>query len=372
MQTCRTLLNQVIVLLTWFVLQLAPGDCRAQDSFPFDKQIEAHVQPYLDANKFRGISIGVVLKDQIRFYNFGKVAEEGDQPTNQTLYEIGSISKVFTSVLLADAVVQQQLKLDTTIGSLVDGLEKTSPDIAAIYLQQLSNHVSGLPRLPGNWSPTNPNDPYADYDRERLLTYLGDTVLLHEPSTHHQYSNLGVGLLGELITMQSNKPYADLLQARIAGPLQMNDTCIDVPESKLSRFSQPHFANLDVGHRWHFQALTGAGGIRSTTADMVKFIQANLDPPDNELGQALDLAFEKHLDATSKHRAMGLGWMIAGDGTTRWHNGQTGGYQSMMLVSRKLNAGVVLLSNTAGGGTDQLAENIFQTIVGMDVPPRKF
>ena len=215
MQSNRTLLIQGIVLLTWFMLLIAPGDCRAQDSFPFDKQIEAHVQPYLDANKFRGISIGVVLKDQIRFYNFGNVAEDGDQPTNQTLYEIGSISKVFTSVLLADAVVQQQLKLDTTIGSVADGLEKSSPDIAAVTLQQLSNHVSGLPRLPGNLSPTNANDPYADYDRERLLTYLGDTVLLHEPGTHHQYSNLGVGLLGELITMQSNKSYADLLQREL-------------------------------------------------------------------------------------------------------------------------------------------------------------
>ena len=112
--------------------------------------------------------------------------------------------------------------------------------------------------------------------------------------------------------------------------------------------------------------------IRSNVDDMLLFAEASLNPPEGKLGEAINLAWKQHKPARGKNRAMGLGWMIAGDGTTRWHNGQTGGYQSMILINRPLKSATVLLCNTAGSNADNLAEQIFQTIVGMNVPPRSF
>ncbi len=156
------------------------------------------------------------------------------------------------------------------------------------------------------------------------------------------------------------------------GPLEMADSYLAVPNDQLARFAPPHNASLMQDYRWDFDALAGGGAIRSTVNDMLKFIQANLDPPPGEIGDALKLAWKKQLEATQDHRAMGLGWMIAGDGSTRWHNGQTGGYQAMLLVNRELKTGVILLANTAGSEVDGLAESIFQLVVGIPVKPRTF
>jgi CubicO group peptidase (beta-lactamase class C family) len=127
---------------------------------------------------------------------------------------------------------------------------------------------------------------------------------------------------------------------------------------------------LDSDKPWDFDALAGAGAIRSTTADMVRFARAHLDPPDGPIGETLNLAWKQHLEAEGEHFAMGLGWHIARDGSTRWHNGQTGGYHAMILISRLLDAGVVVLSNTATGQVDVIAESIIQSMAGMDVRPK--
>ncbi len=120
---------------------------------------------------------------------------------------------------------------------------------------------------------------------------------------------------------------------------------------------------------WDFDALAGAGAIRSTTNDMLRFIKANLDPPDGPTGKAIELAWKQHLPATGEGFAMGLGWHLARDGQTRWHNGQTGGYHSMMLINRELDVGVVVLCNTASEKINALAESIIRTIGGMKVDP---
>lgn len=336
-----------------------------------EKQISAIVQPYLDAKFINGVSIGVTVDGQVSFYNFGLAADDGKRPTNETIYEIGSMSKVFTGILLADSVNKDKVALDQKIGSLIEGLEDESPDIAAVTLQQLSNHVSGLPRMPGNLRPPNAKDPFADYGREQMVAFLEETVLLWEPGSKHQYSNLAVGLLGDLMAKVNEKSYQDLLVEVIAKPLNMTDTVVVVPESKMDRFAEPHLVSGAKGERWAFDALVGAGGIRSTTKDMVGFLQANLNPADDSLGRALELAHRVHLKQGTGMPAMGLGWFLRG-GDVRWHNGQTGGYHSMMEIDRKKKIGVVVLSNTASGRVDELAIDIGRLVRGEKVSPREF
>ncbi len=346
----------------------------AQTEAKFEEQLDALVKPYLDNKKFVGASVGVFRKGKIITRSYGQYSDsDATKPNADTIYEIGSISKVFTGVLLADAVNQKKLKLDQTLGSLVKGMESSDENGAAtITLQQLSQHMSGLPPMPTNIAPKDPNNPFDGYDREMLLEYLKKAKTTNPPGQNHTYSNLGVGLLGDLLSQQSGESLESLLKDRIFESLEMSDTSIIVDDERMKRFAPPYNAALMKDTRWDFDALAGCGAIRSSVNDMLKFIQANIDSPDDELGAALDLAWKKQLNQSRQHAAMGLGWMIAGDGSTRWHNGQTGGYQTMMLVSRPGKTGVVLLSNTAGSEVDLLGQSIFQLAVGMDVKPRKF
>ncbi len=350
---------------------LAPT-CRGQESFKYEQQINALVQPYLKADKFRAMSLAVIADGQVWMRDFGQLAEsDTTRPTRDTVYEIGSISKVFTSILLADAIQSGSVKLETTIGTLMPAISETGLG-KVITLKQLATHMSGLPKMPSNNAPSDPTNPFADYDRDLLIEYLKSATLTDPPGGQHAYSNLGAGLLGDLLAAKSGQDYESLLRTRILNPLKMNDTSLRLSESQSKRFAPPHNSALLSDRAWDFDALAGAGGIRSTTNDMVLFMQANLVPPENELGKAIDLAWKEHLPAGDNHRAMGLGWQIAGDGSTRWHNGRTGGYQTMMLISRDLHAGVVVLCNTAGSEIDPLAESIFQTVVGMSPKPREF
>ncbi len=339
-----------------------------------EKAIAALVQPYLDAEIVTGVSIGVVSGDRTWTGNFGQLSKQsGKTPGKTTVYEIGSESKVFTGILLAHAVETGRLKLDQSIGSLIPKLNKTNKQVGeSILLKHLSMHVSGLPRMPDNFAPADPGNPFADYDRGRLIEFLCRVKPGRAPGEASEYSNLAAGLLGDLLATEAKVDYEKLLKRTITEPLRMNDTTLSLSEDQSARMAPPHNVDQAADKRWDFDALAGAGGIRSTTADMIRFIQANLDPPDDALGRAINLAWKQHLPATGKDFAMGLGWHIARDGSTRWHNGQTGGYHSMLLINRTLDVGVIVLCNTATPEVDAIGESIIQTLAGIDVKPRTF
>ena len=361
-----------LAAMVCILVALSPGALAAQeaDEPPHFDRIKMLVEPYLKNDKFVGASVGIFIDGKEYYLNYGHTKKGGPEPTNETIYEIGSISKVFTGLLLADAVAREELTLDTTVGSMIPSLGEKA-EASDITLLELTHHMSGLPRMPANIRPKEQTNPFADYDRKKLDTFLA-RVTLSKPGEGYAYSNLGAGLLGDLLSRRAEMSYEELLRQRILEPAGMKDTTIELSESQLSRMADPHNGAGLPDHRWSFDALVGAGGIRSTTRDMVQFMKLNLDPPEGPLGDALNLAWKQHLPPTDDHRAMGLGWMIAGDGQGRWHNGQTGGYQSMFLANREYKLGVVVLSNTAGSSIDPLAEGIFRALLGVKEKPQNF
>ena len=346
----------------------------AQVEFKYESKVTALVEPYLKNDKVNAISIGVISNGKTWSGNFGNLgATQSKPPGEKTLYEIGSISKVFTSLLLADAVESGKLKLDNPISTVMKELSEQNPEVGdSITFKQLSHHVSGLPPMPDNVNPRDSTNPFDGYDRRLLTEYMVSARPARKPDAAYEYSNLGVGLLGDLLARQAGVSYEALLKEKVTGPLRMSDTTITLSPEQLSRFAPPHNAALLPDKSWDFDALAGCGAIRSTIDDMLLFAEASLNPPSGPVGKAIELAWKQHKPRKNGNHAMGLGWMIAGDGSTRWHNGQTGGYQSMILVSRPMKCAVVLLCNTAGSGTDALAEQIIQTLMGMDVQPRTF
>ena len=346
----------------------------AEEPFKHEQKIGELVKPYLDHKKVNAVSIGVISDGQVWKKSFGTLDAEGDRvPGDKTLYEIGSISKVFTSLLLAEAVESGELKLDDPIDSVMTELVKKNPQVGhSMTFLHLSHHVSGLPVMPSNIAPADATNPFLGYDRALLTEYMQNVQPERKPGKGYEYSNLAVGLLGDLLSRKAGVSYEELLQQKLTGPLKLSDTVLTLSKDQQARFAPPHNAALLPDKAWDFDALAGCGAIRSTVDDMLLFAKSTLNPPEGPLGKAIDLAWKQHKPAQDGQFAMGLGWMIAKDGSTRWHNGQTGGYHAMLLVNRDAKCATVLLCNTAEMQIDALAEQIIQVIMGLDVSPKVF
>jgi D-alanyl-D-alanine-carboxypeptidase/D-alanyl-D-alanine-endopeptidase len=254
---------------------------------------------------------GIVTAESIggttRFAEAGKLEPAGVVP-EQRVFEIGSITKVFTGLLLADAVEEKKVRLDSTLQELLGGeVTFADPDVAAITLVQLSTHTSGLPRLPDNmgWFTVFSKDPYKNYDRTRTLAFLAKAELPHPPPFPASYSNYAVGLLGELLAGVHGKGYAELVSEKITGPLGMKNTGIVPGESQQARLAPPYDGSKP-GHPWTFQAMAGAGGLHSTAADLAIFGQALLEPDKTPLAAAIKRMLEVHAPYDSEEIGLGI------------------------------------------------------------------
>jgi CubicO group peptidase (beta-lactamase class C family) len=149
----------------------------------------------------------------------------------------------------------------------------------------------------------------------------------------------------------------------------MTDCRVSLSNEQRKRLALPHDRFGSATVRWTFADLPGAGGIHATMRDMMRFAKAQLTPPTGTLGEAIELAWKRQRDADASGPAMGLGWMIAGDGQTRWHNGQTGGSHASLFVNREVKCAAVVLCNTAVDEVDQLAIRLVQKAAGAGAKP---
>jgi CubicO group peptidase (beta-lactamase class C family) len=226
--------------------------------------------------------------------------------------------------------------------------------------------------MPDNFAPKDPRNPYADYTPELLYAFLGKAKLARKPGEKYEYSNLGMGLLGHALTIRSGKSYEELLVERIAGPLGMGDTRIAFTAGMKKRLAPGHDAAGSRSPNWDIRTLAGAGAIRSTTRDMLRFLRACLAPPATDLGKAITMAAEVRHGPEGAHLHVGLGWHVNPTSGVRWHNGQTGGYHAMAAFDRKRGRAVVVLTNTATGVVDTLANLVMRHLRGEKVEPPKF
>ena len=335
-------------------------------------QVVKHAKPYVDSQVVVGLSVGVLKGDESATVHLGRTGPNGKRPNDITVYEIGSISKVFTGLLLADAVTSNKLQLDQNAQDLLpNGVRMPNWKDQPITLLDMATHYSGLPRLSNNMPFGNPSNPYVDYPSKLAHEFLNQYQLTRAPGEKREYSNFAVALLGHMVCENAQAlSYDKLLQQRIAEPLGMKSTSVQLSSSMKKRFATPHSAVDVTTSSWEFADMPGAGGIRSTTRDMLAFAKANMNPPDGALGEAINLAWKEH--KTEESKKMGLGWHFADDGSTRWHNGQTGGFHSMIMINRDARIGLVLLTNTGTSEVDRLANDLMLMLAGVDINPREF
>jgi len=261
------------------------------------------------------------------------------------IFEIGSLSKIFTGILLAQAVIEKRVTLDTTLRDLMgEGHSFADANVAAITLRQLATHTSGLPRMPDNvLDGGEPEDPYAHYDRARLDQYLGRAKLAHAAPFPSSYSNLGVGLLGDLLARLYGRTWGELVLERITKPLGMLDTCVTLSAEQKTRVAPPYAGDRPV-KPWHFLSLAGAGALHSTAADLVKFGEALRKPGSTSLQAAIEMVEQPQEDGS-----IGLCLEILKlDGQNAfWFSGGTGGFTSWISVKPSAEYVLVMLINNA-------------------------
>jgi CubicO group peptidase (beta-lactamase class C family) len=346
------MLHRRSVLLAGPALLLARGRVQAQSvqaqSTP-EQDLAAILRERVDiARDTIGIVAATIDSGRRSVTVYGQSGS--DRPLDaDTVFEIGSITKVLTSLLLSDMVLRGEVAADDPASKFLPASVKM-PDFegAPITLLDLATYTSGLPRMPSNFAPKDPGNPYIDYTAERLYDYLSNHKLGFRPGKHFEYSNLGFGLLGHILELRAGKSYEELVVSRICAPLGMDDTRITLTSSMRQRLAQGHNAGLAPVSNWDFLALAGAGAFRSTANDLLKFLQMCLDPADTPVAAALKMTLSERRPRMDQ-RDVALGWFVSrrfGDELI-WKSGGTGGYATFIGYSTKTRRNCVLLSNAA-------------------------
>jgi len=320
-----------------------------------------------------GIVVGIIDKNGRTYVSHGTLTQDGDQPVNEnTLFEIGSITKVFTATLLQNMASRGELNLDDPIQKyLPKSVTVPTRKGKNITLQHLSTHTSGLPRLPDNMDMTNIANPYASYTEEQMHQFLSGYTLQQDIGKEYVYSNYGAGLLGNILAHKAGTDYETLVTTQICQPLGMSSTAITLSSDLQMRLATGHDQSLNPVSNWDLPTLAGAGALRSSANDLLTFLSANLALQPTPLNETLAKTHTPRHPA-GKDLEISLGWHMLKkyDSEIIWHNGGTGGYRSFIGFDKKSGTGVVVLSNT-GYGCDDIGLHILNAKYELAKPKPK-
>lgn len=300
------------------------------------------------------ITAGVIDPNSKNVISAGKVDKNNKaKPTGNTVYEIGSVTKLFTSLLLADMVVKKQLRLDDPISKFLPAAIKVPAGGGKeITLRSLATHTSGLPDLPTNLVVTGRSNPFALYTVKEAYAFLSGYIPTRNAGSKYEYSNFGAALLGHILTLVAGSDYQTLIKQRISGPLKMKSTGIAINSkqkkniaSGYDRFGKPVVSYLD------FDFLEGAAAIRSTVNDLLIFASANLGLTKTNLDSAIKFSHTIQDTTGMANLDVALGWhsLNRHGNQILWHNGQTGGFKSFIGLDKDNKKAIVILTN--GGNT---------------------
>ncbi len=342
----RTVIISLLVSVTLLPTRLVVAQTGITDG-----EVKSILQDRIDrAKKSVGIVVGLVDEKGTRVISYGKPSQESTQIVNgDSVFEIGSVTKVFTAILLADMVERGEVNLNDPISKYLPKSVKTpTRDGKEITLLHLSSHTSGLPRMPNNFAPKDNQNPYADYSVEQMYAFLSGYTLPRDIGAKAEYSNYGVGLLGHILALRAGMDYETLVRTRICQPLKMDSTRIKLTPEMQARLAKGHNPALKPVANWDLPTFAGAGALRSTTKEMLKFVAANLGLSNSPLLTAMQKTHQPQHDMGTPDVEVGLGWIIQKKFDTEivWHNGGTGGYHSFIGFDKKKRRGVVVLSNS--------------------------
>ncbi|MCF0074936.1 beta-lactamase family protein [Dyadobacter sp. CY261] len=351
----KTLFTRILILSGLFIhlgfkaSAIADGQSIPTDnplSNRLDSLVDASVKTYFSNGNAVALSIGVVKKGKTYFYNYGAIDNQ-KLPDKKTIYELGSMTKTFTGILLAQAVLDKKIKLNDDVRKY---LKEPYPNLEfkgiPVRIVDLSNHTSRITRIFPNLYERGAYvdaNPYSNYSKEMLYQGLHNMTMDTLPGKIHSYSNMAVGLLGCILEDVYEQGYFTLISKFILKPLKMGDTKIDLSQEKAARIARAHNEKKEVVPFWDLPDLPAIGALRSNTSDLVKYIYAN----NSEARPAISLSHQ--LTFGTNQEGVALNWFIHTSSNgykVLEHGGGTGGSRSSLQCFPQLNSGFVLLTNS--------------------------
>ena len=343
-----------------------PAHADADPDGPHRAAVTAQVKPLIDGQVVSGLVVGLYDAGKLEIYGFGK-GPGGAPPNGHTLFEIGSLTKIYTELLFADSVQRREVAFDTPLSELLPpGVTAPTREDAVITLQELALHSSGLPPEPHSVKP-NAANPYAGYNEDALYADLVQTQLEAKPGTQIVFSNFGIGVLGFVLGKKLGTGYPRAVEQRVLAPLGLHDTYFQVPVAASARRITGTNSDLAPVPSWTWNAMVSAGGLVSTARDQLALIEAELDAASGSkqpLRGAMRLTQESELDKQGAN--VGLGWQIDAHGY--WHESGTGGFHSFIGFDPKTRRGIVILASTSVALVDRLSDALWKVLEGGSVP----
>ena len=308
------------------------------------------------AKQGTGAVVGLLTPQGRSFATYGRMSLAGLEATPDTVFEIGSITKVFTALLLADMVERGEVKLDDPLSRFLPASVKVpSRGGKEITLVDLATQTSGLPRDSVKVDLDSATSAYAEYTASQLYAFLGSYRLDRDPGSKYEYSNVGFGLLGHALALRAGISYEDLLKRRIFEPLGMSSTTITLSAEQRSRRATGYNGKQLAVQPWTGGVIDPAGSINSTAADLLKFGAAMVDP-----NSPLKAAFARMTsvrrpsDGPRSDQVLGWGIFRLGPNELVGHSGGTLGFQTRLIVDLTRKRSVVAWINGQGESVTDL------------------
>ena len=357
--------------------------------FEITNNLKNLIRTLVDNGTNAAIVIGIIDQNWTQFYGYGKTsnatnATNATVVNEDTIFDIGSITKTFTTTLLADMVNEGIFKLEDPIENYLSSSVKVPMYYGQkITLEELATHTSGLPENPPNLQISNITS-YSNYTREQLYQALSNVTLKTAPGTHFEYSNMGIAILGDILALKTGIPYEKLVKYRILNVLGMNSTMINLSDPLISRLALGHDSGIEIPITSVDLVipppLAPAGSLRSSAADMIKYLSANMGLMKTKLNDAMKNAqmirSYTNLSGIAPYNLyIGLGWITTTNFSSQiiWHNGEVIGYNSLAAFNPTTQRGIVILcsctsqdidvANIGFGSHDELSNNIWNLLL---------
>jgi serine-type D-Ala-D-Ala carboxypeptidase/endopeptidase len=323
-------------------LASAAAGVRAQPEPPIAAALRARVP-----HEGMGLAAAVVGTTGVQFAFAGqRSAADATPPDADARFEYGSISKTFTTLLLAERVLAKTFALDDPVEAVL-GIRLRDSAGKPITWTDLATHRSGLPRLPANLKPPVEADPYAGYTAADLMAFLADWKPEVPRDSRWEYSNLGFGLLGHALALQAGRPFAALLRERVLAPLQLDEIQVALTGQPLPGLLQGHDAKRQPVPRWQFDAMAGAGALVGSTRSLARYAQAAAGLIDTPLKPAFELALTPRAAGPSAANRIGLAWLFGplNGRIVANHDGGTFGFSTSLFVDREARRAALVMAN---------------------------
>ncbi len=338
----------------WALLFMIPGGLTGQH-FPSDAGLTELIRTRVEEGRAVGIVLGVMEADgSTRVVSYGDPGPDARPLGERTVFEIGSITKAFTGILLADMVARGEVSFSDPVAKrLPEEVTMPSRGGTQITLLDLATQHSGLPRMPDNFSPADQSNPYADYSVEQMYDFLSGHDLRRDVGSQYEYSNLGMGLLGHVLARAAGASYEEAVRERILDPLGMSMTGVTLTPDQREWMADGHDERGRVVPLWDVPTLAGAGALRSNMKDMLTFLDANVGVSASGLERSMRVSHEVREDI-SPEMGIGLAWHVrrVGDASIVWHNGGTAGFRTFIGFDPVAGVGAVVLTNSGHGADD--------------------